>query len=280
MLDLCDEREGLLPPQVNSFVRNRSATDCNLVRKAVREDAEQAIKAGDPTVELSIICADMQKFYDSIYSDAKYLALHALGAPKRLQDVYSETSFENEFQVKTTEGSTAITPHEAGERQGNTTACMAANFINILLIQTLKNRQLMYKMRCQDAASIHPDKLGFNYCDDSENLPEGGYETREVARKIGMWSVANRIGINNYLKSFFSMVCSDPTRYIDSIEINAYDRDQETILPIRIDRLKNGHQKSLGILLGTQADTHEVQDPAVPQLARLCTLGREVRKST
>ena len=89
--DYYESKGGFLPPQIGAFMRNRGAPDCNMVRKAVREDAEQAI-SNNLDAALGITCTNYQKFYDSVTGDGKQLALLTPGAPLMLQKVLAETT--------------------------------------------------------------------------------------------------------------------------------------------------------------------------------------------
>ena len=261
MLFFDSRKDGLLPPQITSFMRSRSAADSNLVRKSVREDVEQA-RISDPTASLGISCTDQQKCYDSITDDIKQLVLLAFNAPIMFLRVLAETSKDNSFVVRTTEGDTDVTKHENGERQGNVLACTTVNFVNTLVVLTLTNRGLMYRMSYVES-EIAPDELGCFYVDDQEWQANGKSELLEIVRILSIFSIVSRIGLNGPEKSFFSLYTS-VEGMIDEIKMVAWDRESETVIEKSMSRLKDEEcQKSLGIILGEKANVHRFQDPIV-----------------
>jgi hypothetical protein len=253
--------QGFIAPQVTSFMRNRSAADSNIVRKAVREDAEQA-RVKDPSVSLGVLATDQQKCYDSITDFLKRLVLDALGAPIMFIKVMLETSFLNRFRVRTTEGDTRLTDHENGERQGTVVSCDTIIFIGQLIVSTLRKRGLMYEMQLSESV-IDPDDLGCFYVDDQEWHCRGREQMEEVIEILCFFSAISCIGLNGPDKSSFSL-WANAEKMVDEIKMTPWDRDNETLEETSIGRLRgNTSQKSLGIMLGETADVHEWQDPVV-----------------
>jgi hypothetical protein len=236
LMALCRQHPtGFFPEQIVGFMPNRGCPDANLVKKGVREDAEQARKEDD-SVSLACLSLDAQKFYDSLPGDFLDYTLQVLGAPLMLRKVVAETSYDNRCFVRTTEGDTEVIDHQDGQRQGLVMACSNCNFASILMAETLKGRDLMYQMRFVEDP-IDPDELGVIYVDDSDNHLRGTDALKEATKILGFLSIVARVGMNGNPKSFFTL-SANSQEMIDHIHMIAWNREEESIVENRIDRLK------------------------------------------